>query len=140
MVEASERVWRFIEPSVNGCWLWSGAKKGGLSYGLFGLSHSQLVQAHRYVYSLLIGDIPAGLCLDHLCRNKSCVNPLHCEPVTQKTNIMRGGAPSAVNARKTHCLRGHEFTDENTLRVNGRYGVQRSCRTCHREKMRRRRG
>jgi len=88
--------------------------------------------AHRAVYEALVGPIPKGLSLDHLCRNRACVNPEHLEPVSLVENVMRGVSPHAVNARKTHCAHGHAFTAENTYMVRG----ERVCRACGRERSR----
>jgi hypothetical protein len=79
-------------------------------------------------YELAIGPIPEGLTIDHLCRNRGCVNPAHLEAVTNRTNLLRGDGIAALNARKTHCKRGHEFTPENTY--VWREGT-RACRACH---------
>jgi hypothetical protein len=88
-------------------------------------------QAHRTAYQEMVGPIPPGLTLDHLCRNPPCVNVQHLEPATNRENILRGGNPAAINARKTHCPQGHEYTPENTIREsNGK----RHCRTCKRDK------
>ena len=107
------------------CWLWLAAKDGA-GYG-FATVGKQRQKAHRAAYELLIGPIPEGLQLDHLCRNPPCVNPAHLEPVTGRENTLRGISPIAVNARKTRCKRGHSFTPENTIhRPSGR----RACRTC----------
>lgn len=88
-------------------------------------------QAHRVIYEELRGPIPAGLMLDHLCAStnglRSCVNPWHMEPVSLKENIRRGTSPSAKNAAKTHCKRGHEFTPESTYVVLGKW---RRCKLC----------
>ena len=84
--------------------------------------------AHRVSYQLVVGEIPEGLTLDHLCRNPSCVNPDHLEPVTTKENILRGVSKIAQQARQTHCKRGHPFDEENTMIVRG---SARQCRACN---------
>lgn len=108
------------------CWEYRGTKRAR-GYGVIVVGPGRKAQAaHRAVWEGLVGPVPAGLVLDHLCRNTSCVNPDHLEPVTQAENIRRGYAPAALNARKTHCSKGHEFTPENTARRSGR----RVCLTC----------
>lgn len=107
------------------CWVWLWCKDRA-GYGRT-ILHKKQMLAHRAAYEILVGPIPAGLVIDHLCRNSSCVNPNHLEPVTDRVNILRGKGPSAKNALKTHCLHGHEFTPENTGVVKG----GRRCRTCH---------
>ena len=92
---------------------------------------------HRLMYELLVGAVPEGLVLDHLCRERTCVRPDHLEPVTNRENILRGVSPSARNAVKTHCVHGHEFTQENTYAYT-RLG-KRECRTCKRIRARHRR-
>jgi len=84
--------------------------------------------AHRYVYEQEVGPIPDGLTLDHLCRNRACVNPDHLEPVTMRVNTLRGETITARNAAKTRCDKGHEFTPENTMRKPD----GRRCRVCQR--------
>lgn len=106
------------------CWNWVGVIKAG-GYGWFGMNG----QAHRFAYRNLVGEIPAGLELDHLCRNRKCVNPSHLEPVTHYENVFRGESQFGINARKTHCIRGHEFDSANTY-INKRGG--RVCRECRR--------
>lgn len=103
------------------CWLWMGARnqKG---YGLY--SAPNTAAAHRVAYELLVGPIPEGLVLDHLCRNVRCVNPDHLEPVTIRENTARGLPPRAA----THCKRGHELTPENTRWRSDR--PTRECLTC----------
>ena len=111
------------------CWVWeSGKDKDG--YGFTSIK-SRYKLAHRVVYELLVGEIPQGLQLDHLCRNRSCVNPNHLEPVTSRENTMRGNGPSSLNAKKNLCKSGHEFTEKNTYiarRPNDK--VERQCREC----------
>jgi hypothetical protein len=85
-------------------------------------------QAHRVAYEVLVAEIPAGLTIDHLCRNVACVNASHMEPVTNRVNTLRSGNPAAINAAKTHCRRrNHEYTPENT--ITDRSG-KRKCRAC----------
>jgi hypothetical protein len=119
-----------------GCWLWT-ASLDSHGYGQIGDS-GRLRMAHSVVYELFVGPVPVGLELDHLCRVPACVNPDHLEPVTRHENIMRGVNPDVQRARhaaRTHCKRGHEFTPENTyLAPTGR-----QCRTCGRERARRKR-
>lgn len=84
--------------------------------------------AHRFAYERLVGLIPEGLQLDHLCRVPYCVNPAHLEPVTSRENTMRGLNFAAVNAKKTHCLRGHLLSGDNLMTTPSYDG--RLCRTC----------
>lgn len=133
------RFWGHVEVGhPAGCWWWRSETANG-GYGLFrtGSSAAKTVQrklAHRWSYEHLIGPIPQGLQLDHLCRNPLCVNPDHLEPVTPALNQRRGPA-----ANKTHCVRGHRYDEANTYRNPANSG-RRVCRTCHRldERQRRR--
>lgn len=108
------------------CWLWT-AYLSTIGYGIF-TYRGVRVPAHRMSWRLAGHDVPEGLVLDHLCRMRNCVNPDHLEPVTHAENVRRGRAGER-NASKTHCIRGHEFTAENT-HVN-RAG-SRVCRACDR--------
>jgi len=117
---------RFFEKVVehDGCWNWM-AKKSKTGYGRIGVKGDKQDYAHRVAYRLMRGPIPDGLTIDHLCRNRGCVNPAHMEVVSSRTNTLRGNSVGAINARKTHCKHGHEFTPENTYHSRGR-----KCRTC----------
>lgn len=94
-----------------GCWKWTGTILN-CGYGQIQIHKAKYV-AHRLSYELFISPIPKGLQIDHLCRNRRCVNPAHLEPVTCQENLLRGNTWAARNAAKTHCINGHEFTAEN---------------------------
>lgn len=108
------------------CWVWWGGRTSA-GYGQITIK-GRPIPAHRFVYEMLVGPIPRGLVLDHICRNTSCLNPDHLEPVTVGENLRRGFGVMAVNAKKTHCIRGHAFTPDNTLVTSH----QRRCITCSR--------
>jgi hypothetical protein len=133
-----ERFWRKVELGPD-CWTWTGYRNR-LGYGYFYSVVNASTQAHRFAYELLIGPIPPGLHIDHLCRNPSCVNPLHMEAVTPGENVLRGESAAAQAARRNHCAKGHEYTLTNTYWQTGRYGKhKRACRRCHADTEARRR-
>ena len=102
-----KRVMRRVKIDENGCWNWLGGKvKGG--YGQIGIGGKTMV-AHRYAYTVKIGPVPRHLDLDHLCRNRACVNPSHLEPVTRQVNLLRGLRMTQV-PKKQNCLRGHPLS------------------------------
>lgn len=91
--------------------------------------------AHRVAYEQARGPIPEGLELDHLCRNRACVNPDHLEPVTHRENLLRADTFAARHAAQTHCVNGHEFTPDNTY-IRTRPEGGRECRACRKARNR----
>lgn len=130
MMNLPDRIFEKIhfEPNT-GCWLWT-ASRTPKGYGRVRLSHPRrmMESAHRVVYELLVGPIPDGREIDHLCRVRHCVNPSHLQPVEQRTNLLRGISPCAINGRKTHCIRGHPLSGPNLRLVK----LGRGCRACKR--------
>lgn len=115
-----------IRPSSSGCWEWVGARNA-LGYGRFTVD-GRGVYAHRVAYALAVGELRAGLVVDHVCRNRACVRPEHLELVDQRQNVLRGVGPAARNARKTSCPEGHPLDEYR--RADGR--IWRRCDTCQR--------
>lgn len=125
MQSVGERFWAKVDFSDDGCWEWRGCRSWW-GYGLFRLD-GKMAAAHRVAYQRVIGAIPEGLEIDHICERRACVRPDHLRPLTHRENMCRSQtAPSAINARKTHCVHGHEFTVATTRVHDGR----RICRTC----------
>jgi len=124
-----ERFWDKVEMiPFHSCWEWTGTKKSG--YGVISAWPKEgNIYAHRVSLSL-VSDLQAGKVIDHICRNRACVNPQHLRQVSIATNVMENSeGVCAKNAQKTHCLLGHEFTEENTyICPRGR----RNCRSCRR--------
>lgn len=152
---AAERFWEKVDlngppppdpwvPIVTGCWLWTASVEGrdykmGRGYGTFFLRKEAgrciFTNAHRFAYELLVGPIPNGMTIDHLCRVTTCVNPDHLEATSNRNNILRGMSPMAVHARKTDCPQGHAYDEANTY-VDGVGG--RHCRMCRKLRARER--
>jgi len=117
------RFWARVDRQEAGCWNWTGALNSA-GYGHVGRDGG-VRRTHRVAYELLVGPIPEGLHLDHLCRNRACCNPEHLEPVTNAENIRRAAAA------KTHCKNGHPYTAENVyVRPTG----SRYCTPCRIER------
>lgn len=133
-----QRVVAGVRVNEFGCWIWQGATDSR-GYGRISIHNRRSCLAHRVAYEAFVGKCDDELELDHLCRNPSCVNPWHLEPVTHEENVRRGSAGAVNGARmhaKTHCKYGHPYTSENT-RIDTRGA--RVCRTCQRNWTRRRR-
>jgi hypothetical protein len=130
------RFWSKVE-KTSACWHWHGTRLAN-GYGQFRLGgpDHRRVPPHRLAYELLVGPVPDGLVLDHLCRIPLCVNPMHLEPVTQRENMRRARAVSPKMQRRAACVHGHSFFDPENVYVtpDGR----RQCRACHYRRQRRR--
>ena len=132
----AERFWEKVDkggPLFNEtpCWVWTACtRKDG--YGSILVDRIARL-AHRVGYELTHGTIEKGLTLDHLCRNRACVNPAHLEPVEFKENVLRGESFAATNSRKTTCPKGHALAGDNLYQ----YSYARICRTCKLEQSKR---
>jgi hypothetical protein len=126
VTDLPQRMQRKIRVVDSGCWEWTGAhsSNGYGSVRVMGVTHS----THRFTYQYLVGPIPDGLQIDHLCRNKHCCHPAHLEPVTAQVNSLR-----RPDVNKPFCVNGHEMTDANTHVRTRRDGyTMRNCRICRR--------
>lgn len=131
-IPAEGRAWRLVDTTAgpDACWPWLGALAHG--YGSMRGADGRTTGAHRVIYQSMRGPIPDGLELDHLCRNRSCVNPAHLEPVTRIENARR--IPSAIMRAHVNgtCTRGHPLTEDNTYHHPSR--TKRECLRCRRNR------
>ncbi len=131
-----ERFWGKVDAS-GPCWQWMGAG-AGKGYGKIGVvvdGKPSYPYAHRVAWEILVGEIPEGKELDHLCKNRRCVNPDHLEPVTRRQNLARSAAVCTLNSLKSSCPQGHPYEGDNL--IQNKYG--RACRECRRAYDRKRR-
>lgn len=136
-----ERFWARVDrdgptsrADLGACWIWKG-RLSRQGYGRFDtlarFGKRTTLAPHRFAYEDMVGEIPSGLQLDHLCRVRHCVNPSHLEPVTARENLLRGDTLPARELRNTHCPSGHPYSPDNLYLSTG----YRRCRTCHRARM-----
>lgn len=125
------RLAQYIHVHVDGCWIWLGtiSRKGYARIGVGPKTRS----VHRMTYEMARGPIGDGLTIDHLCRTRRCVNPSHMEPVSNTINVLRGAGLTAENARKTHCIHGHDLSLSYVYRSTylGHPVAWRQCRECN---------
>ena len=138
-----ERFWPKVNFDSGGdCWIWT-ASINPKGYGQFRVGtkpdgRAVVIHAHRFAYMDTVGSIPEGMELDHLCRVRACVNPMHLEPVTTRENQRRSPISFVtIKGSRTHCANGHEWTEENTYWYSSRGGnPHRQCRQCKRDRRR----
>ena len=140
-VDGLRSVWLRVEKNIDfletpGCWVWKGHQHRQ-GYGVTSFK-GQTHLAHRMLYMMLVGPIPEGKELHHVCENVACCNPAHLQPVTPKVHhTLNPRSIANGNRLKTHCPKGHEYTDENTwAQIPKRYPYRydRVCRTCYPER------
>lgn len=124
---AEDRFWPKVDKSGE-CWTWTAALNHG-GYGIFRSPAGYSNLAHRFAYQVIVGEIPEDMTLDHLCRNRVCVNPAHLDPVPSDENKRRGLTHRLLNGMDFDCINGHAYTPENTY-VNPNKNNDVRCRTC----------
>jgi len=121
------------EVSLDGCLRWKGYVSPS-GYGMVHLPKFGARRIHRVVWENFVGEIPDGMTLDHLCHTRNCLNRHHLRLATSRDNTLNSEtSPIAINARKTHCVNGHEFTEANTTRYMRGNHMRRECRTCKKQ-------
>ena len=134
-----DRIQSKVAHSPSGCWEWTGAVDlhgyGYLTIGSRLDGTRRKAKAHRVAYEALVGPVPEGLDLDHLCRNRGCVNPEHLEPVTRRENLRRGLGLIGEQLGRDCCAHGHPYSSANTYLSKG----ARVCRRCKADQQARRR-
>lgn len=124
----STRFWDKVDSKADECWIWIGAvDKHG--YGSI-LEEKKVKKSHRVSYEMFYGKIPNHLVIDHMCKIKRCINPRHLRAITRGENTLTGSGVSAINKRKTHCIRGHELSGENIFLYKRAGHINRQCRLC----------
>lgn len=122
-----DRFWAKVRKGV--CWTWQASKTVD-GYGRFKVD-GEVRRAHVVAWEAQHGPVPAGHVLDHTCRRRHCCNPSHLQPVTVRDNTLRGKGPTARNARKVRCKRGHPLEGDNLIITHEADGTRRRCRTCY---------
>lgn len=117
-----------LQRLVDFCWIWQGPLNAA-GYGYVTIDGKRQY-VHRKAYETAKGEIPPGKHIDHLCRNRACMNDLHLEAVDPSVNVLRGIGPSAVNSRRTHCINGHELSGDNVRFRKRGERIKRECRRC----------
>lgn len=126
-MEKVDQAGPIVRPELGPCWIWTGARQGS-GYGRF-WTGVRIDGAHRFSWESVHGPVPSGFEVDHKCDNPPCVNPTHLQLLTHRANLLRSESNfAATKSRKTHCLRGHEFTEVNTYVTS----AGRHCKTCRR--------
>jgi hypothetical protein len=126
-----QRFWDKVSGNSSGCWNWTGCKCRSYEafYPRFTLGGTSF-PAHKVMYLVTYGDVPEGMEIHHECRNTICVNPNHLRMVTGRENKLMSNGVSAINYRKTHCIRGHELSGDNLIQYDSPTQRKRVCRTC----------